>query len=65
MEQIFQFKIGLGYAPDIMITMEIPMDLHDRISQYIGDGQMARFEFGFHFQETHTHTKVHRHFSYA
>ena len=51
MEQTFRFKIGLGYAPDIMLVVEIPMDLHNRISQYIGDGQMARFEFGFHFQE--------------
>ena len=34
-----------------MISIEIPMDLHDRISQYVGDGQMARYEFGFHFQE--------------
>ena len=51
MEQTFQFKVGLGYAPDIMLVVEIPMDLHDRISQYVGDGQMARFEFGFHFQE--------------
>ena len=51
MGQTFQFKIGLGYAPDIMLDLEIPMELHDRISQYIGEGQMARFEFGFHFQE--------------
>ena len=51
MEQTFQFKIGLGYAPDIILVVEIPMDLHDRISQYVGEGQMARFEFGFHFQE--------------
>ena len=51
MDQTFQFKIGLGYAPDIMISIEIPMELHDRISKYVGDGQMARYEFGFHFQE--------------
>ncbi len=35
MEQTFQFKIGLGYAPDIMLIVEIPMGLHDRICQYI------------------------------
>ena len=34
-----------------MLVVEIPMNLHDRISQFVGDGQMARFEFGFHFQE--------------
>ena len=51
MEQTFQFKVGLGFAPDITLTVEIPMDLHDRISQYIGDGQMARFEFGFHLSD--------------
>lgn len=51
MENVFQFQLGLGYASDIMISVEIPMELHDRICQYIGDGQMARFEFGFHFQE--------------
>ena len=51
MSQTFQFKIGLGVAPDIMISVKIPMDLYDRICQFIGDGQMARFEFGFHFQE--------------
>lgn len=51
MENVFQFQVGLGYVPDIMISVEIPMELHDRICQYVGDGQMARFEFGFHFQE--------------
>lgn len=51
MENVFQFKIGLGYAPDIMISVEIPMDLHERICQFVGEGQMARYEFGFHFQE--------------
>lgn len=51
MEQTFQFKIGLGYSPDIMLLVEIPTELHERICQYVGDGQMARFEFGFHFQE--------------
>ena len=51
MEKVFQFKIGLGYTSDIMIPVDIPLELHDRICQYIGDGQMARFDFGFHFQE--------------
>lgn len=46
MEKTFKFKIGLGYAPDIILTMEIPIKLHDRISLFVGDGQMARFEFG-------------------
>lgn len=51
MEEVFQFKIGLGYIADIMLGVEIPMELHDRVSRYVGDGQMAKFEFGFHFQE--------------
>ena len=51
MEDVFQFEIGLGYASDVIISVEIPMELHDRISQYVGEGQLARFEFGFHFQE--------------
>ena len=51
MENVFQFQVGLGYAPDIMISVEIPRELHERVCKYVGDGQMARFEFGFHFQE--------------
>ena len=50
MEDVFQFVIGLGYASDVIVSVEIPMELHDRISQYVGEGQLARFEFGFHFQ---------------
>ena len=48
MEDVFQFEIGLGYASDVIVSVEIPMELHDRISQYVGEGQLARFEFGFH-----------------
>ena len=51
MEGVFKFKIGLGYGSVVMLNMEIPMDLHDRISQSVGEGQIARYEFGFHFQE--------------
>lgn len=51
MDGVFSFKIGFGYGPVVMISVEIPMDLHDRISQSVGEGQIARYEFGFHFQE--------------
>ena len=51
MEQTFQFKIGLGYATEAIIVIEIPIALHNRISEFVGDGKMARLEFGFQFQD--------------
>lgn len=51
MEQTFQFKIGLGYASEKILVVEIPMDLHDRINECVGEGKMARLEFGFQFQD--------------
>jgi len=49
MEQTFQFKIEFGYSS--MLVIEIPMDLHDRVCEFVGDGKMARLEFGFQFQD--------------
>ena len=51
MEQTFQFKIELGHASSAIIVMEIPMALHDRICEFVGEGKMARLEFGFHFRD--------------
>lgn len=51
MEQTFQFKIGLGYANEAIIVIEIPMDLHDKVAEFVGDRKMARLEFGFQFQD--------------
>lgn len=51
MEQTFQFKIELGHISNVTMVIEVPMELHDRISECVGEGKMARFEFGFHFRE--------------
>ena len=49
MEDTFRFKIDLGYADNIELWIEIPEELHQRISESVGTDKMARYDFGFHF----------------
>lgn len=46
---MFQFKIGLDYVSGAELLIEIPEELHQKISDSIGSDRMARYEFGFHF----------------
>ena len=47
----FRFRISLGYAGNIDLWIEIPMELHERISDSAGKSKMERFEFGFKFAD--------------
>lgn len=55
---MFQFKIDLEYVPDIELLIEIPEELHCRISDLVGNDRMDRYEFCFHFS-----TYIKEHFS--
>ena len=47
----FRFRISLGYVGDIDLWIEIPIELHQRISDSVGKSKMERFEFGFKFAD--------------
>jgi uncharacterized HAD superfamily protein len=47
----FRFRISLGYAGNIDLWIEIPMELHERISDSAGKSKMERFEFVFKFAD--------------
>lgn len=49
--EMFQFKIGLDYVPDVELLIEIPEELHQRICLAVGTDKMARYEFCFHFMQ--------------
>lgn len=51
MEDTFRFKIDLGYADNIELWIEIPEELHQRISEAVGTDKMARYDFCFHFSD--------------
>ena len=49
MSELFQFKVGLDYVPDVELLIEIPEELHQRINEAVGIDKMDRYEFCFHF----------------
>ena len=51
MEDTFRFKIDLGYADNIELWIEIPEELHQRISKSVGTDKMSRYDFCFHFSD--------------
>ncbi len=51
MDDVFCFKVGIGYGVEAVIEVEIPMSLYNKVCEWVGPETMARYEFGFHFQE--------------
>ena len=51
MDDVFSFKVGIGYGVEAVIEVEIPMSLYNKVCEWFGPETMARYEFGFHFQE--------------
>lgn len=51
MEDTFRFKIDLGFADNIEMWVEIPEELHQRISESVGTDKMVRYDFCFHFSD--------------
>ena len=50
-ESTFRFRISLGYAGNIDLWIEIPLELYHKICDSVGSSQMERFEFGFKFAD--------------
>ena len=51
MDDLFRFKVGVGYWTEVAIWVEIPISSYNKVCEWIGSDKMARYEFGFHFQE--------------
>ena len=51
MDEVFRFKVGMGYDVEDVIEVEIPILLYNKVREWVGQETMARYEFGFHFQE--------------
>lgn len=51
MDDVFSFKVGMGYGVEDVIEVEIPMSLYNKVREWVGPETMAQYEFGFHFQE--------------
>ena len=47
----FRFRISFVWYSDVDLWIEIPMELHERISDSAGKSKMERFEFGFKFAD--------------
>lgn len=47
----FRFRVSLGYAGNIDLWIEIPLELYHRLCDSIGSSQMERLEFGFKFAD--------------
>ena len=55
MDEVFRFKVGMGYDVEDVIEVEIPILLYNKVREWVGQETMARYEFGFHFQERVEH----------
>lgn len=51
MDEVFRFKVGMGCGVEDVIEVEIPIALYNKVREWVGSETMARYEFGFHFQE--------------
>lgn len=52
MEQsTFKFRISLGYAGNIDLWIEIPMELYHKVCDGVGNNKTERLEFGFKFAD--------------
>lgn len=51
MDDVFSFKVGMGYGVEADIDVEIPISLYNKVREWVGLETIARYEFGFHFQE--------------
>ena len=51
MDEVFRFKVGMGYDVEDAIEVEIPILLYNKVREWVGQETMAHYEFGFHFQE--------------
>lgn len=50
-ENTFKFRISLGYAGNIDLWIEIPMELYNKVRDSVGSSKMERLEFGFKFPD--------------
>ena len=50
-EKTFKFRVSLGYAGNIDLWIEIPMELYYKICGSVGKGKMERYEFCFNFSK--------------
>jgi len=51
MDGVFSFRVGMGFGVEAVIVVEIPILLYNKVCEWVGSETMARYEFGFHFQE--------------